>query len=463
MLKKYILCKVIFLLSGISIFLVLGSCCWSSSIRLPYLPSIQTLFDLELRQESRIRIYSLPSCCQPNLSRPRKNEILPYKTKKGILTGLDSMVIDKFSLLKKRSFALLSNSTGRDSRLTQILELMLAAKVRPSLLLEPEHGFYGSMDRKGKRGLRRESRYGLPILSLYSNKPFISRRHLRNIDLILVDIQNLPVRCYTYISTLNYLMQVAESNGIELMILDRPNPYDLWKPQGAYLQSSYKSFVGMAPVPFLYGLTTAEYALYMADLRFHNLYLEIVKVEAYNPKRARVHLARSWVNPSPNIPSLESALVYPGLVFFEGVNYSLGRGTTRPFVYSGAPWLKSKKILKALKALKLSGVSISEISFEPNASHYKAKHNFGIMIIPKTIKFDPLRTGYEYMRLVKKYHPRHFKFLRSKNRIFFIDKLWGGNGYRHAIQSDLSYQDFRKTWESDTKHFRKVIKKYRLY
>ncbi len=438
------------------------SCCSRSTLRLPYVAKAETFLSWKLKDNGRIRIYSLPSCCWPSSS--QINDLLPYRSTAQLLVGLDAMVIDAFALLKNRSFALLTNSTGRNSQLKNILELMSHVKVRPKLLLEPEHGFYGSADILGSSGLRYEKRYNIPILSLYSKRRKPSSWHLRNIDVVVVDIQNLPVRCYTYISTLTYLMEVAEKKGIELMILDRPNPYGFWKAQGSYLQKGYESFVSKAPVPFLYSLTTAEYALYMADVRFHELHLEIVKVGGYEREDADVHLRHSWVNPSPNIPSLETALVYPGMVFFEGMEFSLGRGTTRPFVYSGSPWLKNGHVVRALRAKKLPGVDIAEINFEPTASYYKGKVNRGVMIVPKSLQFDSLRTGYEYMHLVKHFHKKkYFRFLRSKDKRFFIDKLWGGPGYRRAIMNNLDYDAFKESWVEDAKHFEEKTKIYRLY
>ncbi len=373
------------------------------------------------------------------------------------------MNTDSFSLLKNRSFALLTNATGRDQNLNSTLELMLHSGVRPSLLLEPEHGLYGHMDEKGKDNLRRESRYGIRILSLYSKDRKPHKRHLRNINTIVVDIQNLAVRCYTYISTLTYLMETAEEQGIELMILDRPNLYGVWDAQGSIIEKGYESFVGLAPVPFLYSLTIAEYARYMVDLRFPRLYLEIVPVHGYKRKDLKVGMKHSWVNPSPNIPSLETALMYPGLVFFEGVNYSLGRGTTRPFVYSGAPWLKSLQVVEELRALELKGIKITETIFTPTYSKYQGKTNYGVMIVPDKIQFNPIQAGYEYMQIVRRLHSKHFKFVRSKDGRYFIDKLWGGPGYRLSLIGNLSYEEFRSTWLKDAQNFEKLIQNYRLY
>ena len=452
----------------ISLFLSLlilffsSSCCSTSELKIPHVAFAETRFDWENERDNHTRIYSMPCSCLPQKEEIEEEKLLPYYREDPSFSGLDAMIADDFALLKNRSFALLSNTTSRDQKLNHSLDIMISKNIRPSLLLEPEHGMYGDLDKPGPSDLRIEKRYGIPILSLYSKRRLPSKSHLRNIDVIVVDIQNLPVRCYTYISTLSHLMYAVQRDNIELMILDRPNPYGFWKAKGSYLQKNYHSFVGLAPVPFLYSLTTAEYARYLADVRYHNIHLEIVKVENYKREDGASGVS-SWVNPSPNIPSLESALVYVGVVFFEGVEFNLGRGTTRPFVYSGAPWLNNRKIVQKLRELNLPGVSISQIQFTPTASYYEGEVNKGVMIIPKSLDFDPLRTGYEYMRIVRHLHPRHFQYLRSKDRRLFIDKLWGGPEYRKAIDANLSYEQFRITWLKDAKHFEEKTKKYRLY
>ena len=373
------------------------------------------------------------------------------------------MIADSFALLRGRSFAVLSNNTGRDRQLSSIIEVLQEADLRPKLILEPEHGLYGHLDALGEDGLRRDKSSDIPILSLYSAIKKPPAKYLKGVQVIVVDLQNLPLRCYTYTSTLSYLMETAEELGISIMILDRPNPYGFWKSQGSYLQEGYDSFVGVAPVPFLYTLSLGEYAHYMQALRFPNLSLEIVKVSAYRKKDKEAMLRQAWVSPSPNIPSMESALIYPAMVLLEGVQYSLGRGTTRPFVYSGAPWLKQKAMLKALRALNLPGLRIGPVNFVPNASHYSGELNLGLFIVPVSLDLDPIRTGYEYMRLLRRLHSEHFEFRVSSDGRYFIDKLWGSPDYRTAIENDLTYDQFKKTWIQESLHFERQVRPYTLY
>lgn len=384
-----------------------------------------------------------------------------YGKRQMVWNGLDVVAATNFSLLEGRRFALFTNATGRDRELNSILDLMIDSGIKPSLILEPEHGLYGAEDTLSFNSLRIDSSSGIQILNLYSGLKRPTAARLQGIDTLVVDLQNLPVRCYTYATTLTYLLEDAEQAGVEVLILDRPHPYGIWKPAGSILDKNFESFVGTAPVPFLYTMTPGEYSIYMAKHRFTKLKLRVVRVEGFKPKTVDWVLAATWVNPSPNIPDLESALVYVGLVFFEGTNISLGRGTTRPFVYSGAPWINEKLVLSELRKLELKGVKYGTVNFIPSTSLYSGQTVRGIQFHPFSNEFDALRTGYEYMRIIKRLHPDQFRINGISN--FFIDKLWGSALYRQSIEADLSYDEFRSIWQTEATSFDEFAKDSRIY
>lgn len=443
-----------------------SACCTTGEIPLRiggYMQPVDSRLEAEVVQDGRVTIYELPSCCRPDTDRNREG-LLPTRSEEPLFTGLDALAIDNFTLLRNRNFALLTNATGRDRHLQPGLDLMLEAGVRPALVLEPEHGLYGYLDEAGPDGVRVDPEHGLRILSLYSQRRKPDARHLEGIDVIVVDIENLPVRCYTYVSTLTYLLETADEFGVELMILDRPNPYGFWQAQGSYLKDGFESFVSEAPVPFLYSMTPGEYARFMVDLKYPGVRLSIVRVSGYERTAVDAPLRKSWINPSPNIPSLESALVYPGLVFFEGVNFSLGRGTTRPFVYSGAPWLDARSVVRELRALNLPGVEITEVSFRPTSSVYRNQPCRGVQITPVSTRFDALRTGYEYLRIMHRMYGDRLSYRRhGTSGQLFMDVLWGGDDFRLAFQADLPYDRFRETWAREAAAFEELVKPYRLY
>lgn len=385
-----------------------------------------------------------------------------YGPRTAVLNGLDVAAAGDFLPLQGRHFALLTNATGLDSELNSILELLLRKGHRPEMILEPEHGLYGSMDSLQAGPFRIEKETGIRVLSLYSQIRRPLPAHMAGIDTIVIDIQNLPVRCYTYASTLTYLLETAEQNQIEVLLFDRPHPYGMFAPAGGYLEEGYESFVGIAPVPFLYSLSPGEYALFLARHRLPRLKLRVVKAEGFHPAHMDWMLAASWINPSPNIPDLRSALVYAGLVLFEGTNVSLGRGTTRPFVYSGAPWVRAKAVVEELKKLGLKGVRFTEVSYVPNASLYAGMNCYGVQFHPFSKEFDPIRTGYEYMRILRRLHPQSFRIQVSASGAF-MDRLWGGPSYRNAIMQDMPYEDFKRMWEGDARAFQELVSVDRIY
>ncbi len=416
-------------------------------------------FRVRALEGDRIIIYELPSGAWPSTT-PGSSLLAAPSTR--VFSGLDLMNADGFSLLRGRSFALLTNATGLDHNLERGLDLMLKSGIRPFLLLEPEHGLYGFEDRVLDDSMREEPRTGIRIVSLYSKKRKPTAADLAGVDIIVVDIHNLPVRCYTYVTTLTYVLEAAEELGIQVMILDRPNPYGFWHAAGALLEESQRSFISFAPVPYMYSMTPGEYALWLAVMRLRGLRLSIVLTAGYERSSEVTHSGYAWINPSPNIPSMEAALVYPAVVFFEASNFSVGRGTTRPFVYTGAPWLRSTEVLGELRALKLPGAVFGEIAFTPTASEYHGQICRGIQIIPTSREFDPIRTGYEYMQIVMRLHPGLLRFRTSGDR-YFIDMLWGDTGFRQALERATPYDDFKRTWIRDGEEFEETVRPFRLY
>ena len=395
--------------------------------------------------------------------RENSGNVFAFRSSRPVLTGLDQLRQIDFELLKNRSFALLTNNSGRDRELSDILQLLLNRGLPPALVLEPEHGLFGNHDDHLKAGVRVDRKTGLRFLSLYSaNKKKPSSKDLKGIDLMVVDIQTLPVRCYTYISTLYYILGAAEKSEIEVMILDRTNPYGIWDARGQFPEKRLRSFVSLVDIPFLYSMTPGEYGLYAATTQFKRLRLSVIPVLNFRRRVYADNLSLPWINPSPNIPSPESSLVYAGMVFLEGINLNLGRGTTRPFIYTGAPWLDEKKVLEELVKLNLPGVQLGTVVFTPTSSKYAGRVCRGIQFHPLTSSFDPIRTAYEYMRVIKRLHPQRFEFSHGKKG-YFLDRLWGSNWFRLSVVRNLPWDSFHRPWRTVGIEFEKQVAPYRLY
>ena len=412
--------------------------------------------------KNRICVYSANQNLLKKIYKNNHNHKLYKIPAKEVITGLDIAEADNFRFLDDIKFGLLTNSTGVNKNLSNILEILNHSNHQPSLLMEPEHGIFGAEDTIFNDIIKYELHHHIPVLNLYSKIKKPPLVYLENLDSILIDIQNLPVRCYTYVSTLTYLLEAADLLQKEIIILDRPHPYGIWKPMGPFLEDGYQSFVGEAPVPFLYSLTPGEYAIYMALYKYKNLKLKILRMENFTPDEIDWTLVNTWINPSPNIPNIESALMYVGMVFFEGTNISLGRGTTKPFIYSGAPWLKNDLVLKELQKLNLPGIKFGLVEFRPTYSIYNGQLCKGIQFYPISSEFDPIQVGYEYMRIIKKLHPKEFSF-KASNQNYFIDKLWGSDSYRNAIEMDLDYQEFKNLWISEAEYFYHISQEFKLY
>lgn len=411
-------------------------------------------FRIDHADDGRIEIISLTSVPEKKPGAP----LLPGRSAAAIVSGLDALRLVDFAPLRGKRFALLTNATGLSGELESGVDLMLAAGTRPELLLEPEHGIFGAEDTIGAEGFRIDSATGLRIFSLYSSQRRPPVQMLANLDYIVVDMANLPLRCYTYISTLAYVLEAAEAAGTRVLVLDRPNPFGFIRARGPYPQEHLRSFVGYAPVPFLYSLTIGEYAHFAAHELQRNLKLTVIRVGNYDRNAGDAAMRTAWINPSPNIPSLESALVYAGMVFFEGTNVSLGRGTTRPFIYSGAPWIRANELTREMRKLNLPGVQFAPVVFTPTSSLYPGIACKGVQIHPVSQDFDPLRTGYELMRAIRRLHPAQFTFNGN-----LTDRLWGNDGYRTSILQDWSFESFENTWRRDGEHFEEWTKDYRLY
>ncbi|HMW61310.1 MAG TPA: DUF1343 domain-containing protein [Leptospiraceae bacterium] len=413
---------------------------------------------VELEDGGRIKTYSLRYNPEgQNAARP-----LPGRSGRSIYTGLDVLAESDFALLREKRFALLTNSTGLNRALEPGIDLFLANGIRPEILFEPEHGIFAAEDAAGSEGVRTDSRTGLRIFSLYSSQKKPPSSLLLGLDYLVVDIQNLPVRCYTYITTLSYLLEAAAEAGTPVLILDRPNPFGFIRARGPYPREELRSFVGYAPVPFLYSMTVGEYGHFVAHELLPNLKLSVIRVQGYVRADADAAASNSWINPSPNIPSFESALVYAGVVFFEGTNVSLGRGTTRPFIYVGAPWMHGPELATAMRSLKLPGVQFSNVAFTPSSSLYTGVHCYGVQIHPTSLDFDPIRTGYELMRAVYRLHPGKLTFVWSGNS-YGTDRLWGSDSFRMGVINNWDYETFEKTWIRDSESFEEWIAAYRLY
>ncbi len=393
--------------------------------------------------------------------------------------GIENLLTDKSKIksLKKKRVALVCHPASVDKNLIHSIDL-LSSKIKLSAAFGPQHGVKGDkQDNMIETDDTFDSRYKIPIFSLYGKVRRPTKEMMETFDLVLFDLQDLGCRIYTFITTLLYMMEECAKYNKEIWILDRPNPIGR-EVEGLSLIPGYESFVGAAPIPMRHGLTLGELALYFKDHFKLDVDLDVIKMKGYHFKKPGFGwpVERPWVNPSPNAQTLNMARVYPGTVMLEGTLLSEGRGTTRALEVVGAPSLDIPNILEVMKRMSpkwLKGAILRECHFEPtfhkhqhqlcNALHI---HTDGDFYNPKL--FKPYRVICLFLKALKKVHPqyqiyRDFPYEYVEDKLAF-DVINGGPFLREWVDDPRSTaKDLEVQLLRDEKAWLKKSKKYHLY
>ena len=380
-----------------------------------------------------------------------------------IKLGITQLLTKKLEWLNSKSVGLITNHTGVDENLKQNITL-LSEKVNLVALFSPEHGLWGAAQDGVKithsKYHQNQSEQTLQIHSLYGTSPLDWTELLKDLDVIIYDIQDVGVRYYTYLGTLLETMDAMESNNsVTCIIADRPNPIGGTCIEGPVLDTDYTSLVGPYPIPVRYGMTIGEVAkLYHAEKGFH-FPLKITKMEGWYRDMWYNETGLNWVPPSPNMPTLDTATLYPGTCLFEGTNVSEGRGTTKPFEYIGAPWIDHNTLLDRLNRFALSGVLFRPITFTPQFSKYKDAVCQGIAIhITDRKQVAPVEIAVRMLQTLIAEYPNDFEFRESH-----FDRLAGSSTLRHELLDGSSCEDIIDEWHCIAKEFRLRRESYLLY
>ena len=296
-------------------------------------------------------------------------------------------------------------------------------------LFGPEHGLYGAAQEGEKVSDGVDAKTGLPVVSLYGKRRAPERKHLQDVDALLFDLQDVGVRCFTYLSTLKACLKVCAEADTKLVILDRPNPLGR-SVFGPGLEPGFESFVGAHNVPFVHGKTLGELGMLIAkDLGLEST-LQVIPVTGWNGASWDT-TGLPWIPPSPNLPRFESALCYPITVFLEGTNLSEGRGTEHPFEQIGAPWLNTKALANELNRLELD-VTFSPTTFTPSRSKYAGQPLQGIKLNVTDRKYNPLAMAHKLLGTVC-HQKGKIEWLQTRDGRYFIDLLHGSNKLREEV------------------------------
>jgi uncharacterized protein YbbC (DUF1343 family) len=362
----------------------------------------------------------------------------PPVNKVTVLTGLDVLLEKKIDLITGKAIALITNQTGIDRYGIPNYKRMLALdEIHLKVIFSPEHGLFGEADEEITYDKKIAD---LPeVFSLYGTVRKPTPEMLQGVDLIIYDIQDIGARFYTYISTLGLVMEAAAELQIPVLVLDRPNPIRSDIVEGPLLDLKYQSFVGKYPIPIRYGWTVGELAQKIVAEQWlaATPSLSVISMEGWYASLWYDETTLPWVKPSPNIPDVGTALIYPGMCLLEGTNVSEGRGTDHPFKWFGAPWIDGKILSQELNKLQLPGVVFVPKSFTPvsipgvaDKPKYENQLCNGIEIrVIARNEYQSLNVGVSVIKKLKEFYPENIVF--KENR---LNRLWGSDTLVKELQ-----------------------------
>ena len=386
-----------------------------------------------------------------------------------IIYGADLLFSENQNLISGKKVGVVCNHTALLSNGKPLVDALLEQKnVIVSAIFTPEHGFKGVEEAGEKIDYKNNLYKEIPIISLYGKDRKPSKDNLTDVDLLIFDIQDVGARFYTYISTMYYVLESAGENNIPVIILDRPNPIGGKYIDGPVLDPKFKSFVGIAQIPITHGMTIGELANYFIGEKvvptWKNVSLKVIHCKNWK-REIPNQFYSNWNSPSPNINSLETALVYPGICLLEGTNISEGRGTRFPFLQFGAPFINADDVIEKLKIFSFAGIEMQSVSFIPDDIEamatnpkFKGQTCYGIKIkITDPIKFEPVKFGTKLLFVLVKLYGNKIKFNDG------FDRLAGNSYLKKALLQKVAPEKIIASWQKDLIKFEKKRIKYLLY
>ncbi|MBA3948941.1 MAG: DUF1343 domain-containing protein [Acidobacteria bacterium] len=378
-----------------------------------------------------------------------------------VLPGIETFLADVPDALRGKRVGLITNHTGIDRFNTSDIDLIARHKdLELVALLAPEHGIRGTLEAGDTVKDEIDTQTGVPVYSLYlSEDRGPTEEMLKNVDVLIYDLQEVGGRTWTYVSTMALAMQAARRKGIPFVVLDRPNPIGGEIVEGALLDPKFKSFVGMYPIPARHGMTVGELATLFNEKHGIGADLVIAKVANWKRSQWQDHTGLPWVDPSPNLRSLAALTSYPGSVYFEGTTLSEGRGTDRPFEQIGAPWLRAEEVANVMNARRLPGVAFEAITMcvLPTAAKHKGLTIPAIRFrVIDREAYRPVRTSLLLIDEIRRWHSADFAWTAT------IDRLTGSDKVRLAIEAGR-LGPLLDEWDREAAAFRESSKPYLLY
>jgi uncharacterized protein YbbC (DUF1343 family) len=384
-------------------------------------------------------------------------------------SGLEVLVRRRRGLLRGQRVALVTHQASIDSRYEHAVALLRELPgVKVRTLLAPEHGLWGAPQDHIWIDGTRDPVTRLPVWSLYGARREPTAEMLRGIDTVVVDLQDVGSRYYTFIWTMALVMRACAQRGVHVVVLDRPNPLGGAIVEGNVADPAFASFVGLYPLAIRHGLTIGEIAGYLNERHDIGCRLTVVPMRGWRRRMLWEDTGLPWVPPSPNMPTLDTARVYPGGCLIEGTNLSEGRGTTRPFEWVGAPYLDAHRYAAALERERLPGVRFRPARFQPTFHKWAGRLCDGVQIhVTDAARFKPFLTGLAEIAVARRLAPRGFAWRRPpyefEKRRMPIDILCGTDMIRRAIERGTPLPAIERAWQRDLERWKRLRARYLLY
>lgn len=386
--------------------------------------------------------------------------------------GTDVFLKNHLHLVQNKRVALLTHvgAVNGEFQYTHVL-LHNHPRIHLTLLFSPEHGIYGIAQDMESVSSATDPLTGLPVVSLYGTRPESLKpkpEHLDQFDVLVCDLQDVGTRYYTYVYTLAHCLEACGKTQKKVIVLDRPNPLGGVAVEGNLLKSDFASFVGMYPLPVRHGMTIGELARYFNDTQKFGCELEVIPMNGWRREMTFDQTGLVWSPPSPNMPTLETAFVYPGMCLIEATEISEGRGTTRPFEWVGAPFIHAGTLANELNRLSLNGVTFRPIHFIPNFQKHAGEECAGVHVqVTDRNTFKPYETGLHLIKTIHQLYLDQFKWRMDPYEFvadtLAIDLLTGCDTFRNCLEKNAPLADWMSSWNDELKKFKEIRKEHLLY
>jgi uncharacterized protein YbbC (DUF1343 family) len=387
-----------------------------------------------------------------------------------VAVRLGSDVLITSGRLRGLRVGVVCNHASLDRGFFHIVDRLAAAgDVELAAIFGPQHGFRSDVqDNMIETPHRDDPSRRVPIYSLYSETREPTAEMLKGLDVLVIDLQDIGARIYTYIYTMANCLRACGRHGVPVIVCDRPNPINGIDVEGQTLVAGYESFVGLFPIPMRHGMTIGELAGFFYRTFNLGASVEVVRMEGWQRELFADAMDLPWVMPSPNMPTLDTAVVYPGTVLFEGTMLSEGRGTTRPFELVGAPWIEGERFAREMNALSLPGAHFRPAVFEPTFQKHARTSCGGCQIhVTDRRAFRPVLTGAALIAMFRRQNPDKFAWRQPpyeyEHEKLPIDILAGSSTLRQQIEEGVAPQVIADSWRDDEAAFRRARQSFLLY